>query len=77
MVLLIHRYKGMDYEDTFSPVVSCYYSACVSYCSFKGVEFETARCTERVFLHGVLEEEVYMKQPPDMKISKLHNIYVS
>jgi len=29
------------------------------------VEFETARCTEHVFLHGVLEEEVYTKQPPD------------
>jgi histone deacetylase 1/2 len=36
---------------------------CSHYCCFPWLEFAAARCQERVS-HGILEEEVYMKQPP-------------
>ncbi|KAL9251846.1 Retrovirus-related Pol polyprotein from transposon RE1-like protein [Drosera capensis] len=45
---------GIDYEDTFSPVVK---SATIRL-------YYPWPSRENVFLHGILEEEVYMKQPP-------------
>jgi hypothetical protein len=54
----------IDYEDTFSPVVKAatiqlVLSVVVS-CNWSLRRLDV----QNVFLHGVLKEEVYMKQPP-------------
>lgn len=74
--LVAKRFKqryDIDYEDIFSPVVkAATIRIALSLAMSRGWSLRQLD-VQNAFLHGLLEEEVYMKQPPEYENKAMSN----
>lgn len=73
MPRVFHQINGIDYTDTFSPVIKpgtirlVLSLALVRHWDIRQLDVKNA------FLHGILTEDIYMEQPPGMIDPKFPN----